>query len=122
MIPLVMTNRENNFKVAETLLRLALKAQSQCRTTLESLSAIKNPKSVAFIRQANVANNQQVNNESTPRARENTNAPNELNGVTYEQSMDARSPYKASKGNPKMAALGQIHRPNNTRRKSKSKS
>lgn len=39
----------------ETYMRLALKAQSQCRTTLESLALIKNPPSVAFVRQANIA-------------------------------------------------------------------
>jgi hypothetical protein len=50
---------------AETYMRLALKAQSQCRTTLETLAGIKNPASVTFVRQANVAHGpQQVNNES----------------------------------------------------------
>jgi hypothetical protein len=34
---------------------LALKAQSQCRATLETLAAIKNPQPVAFVRQANIA-------------------------------------------------------------------
>jgi len=43
-------------------LRLALKAQSQCRATLETLAVIKNPPNVAFVKQANIAHNQQVNN------------------------------------------------------------
>ena len=48
---------------AETYLRLALKAQSQCRTTLETLAAIKNPIAPTFVKQANIANGpQQVNN------------------------------------------------------------
>lgn len=43
-------------------MRIALKAQSQCRTTLETLSAIKNPP-VVFAKQANIAHGpQQVNN------------------------------------------------------------
>lgn len=47
----------------ETYLRLALKAQGQCRATLETLATIKNPAPVAFVRQANIANGpQQVNN------------------------------------------------------------
>ena len=47
----------------EANLRLALKAQSQCRATLETLTAIKNPESVAFVRQTNIAQGpQQVNN------------------------------------------------------------
>jgi hypothetical protein len=54
--------------------RLALKAQGQCRTTLETLAVIKNPPTV-FARQANIANGpQQVNNNvaiegAWPRAR-----------------------------------------------------
>lgn len=44
----------------ETYLRLALKAQSQCRATIETLATIKNPAPVAFVRQANVAGD--VNN------------------------------------------------------------
>lgn len=46
----------------EAHLRLAFKAQSQCRATLETLALIKNPAPVAFVRQQNVAVNQQVNN------------------------------------------------------------
>jgi len=30
-------------------------AQSQCRTTLEALAEIKNPRAVAFLKQANIA-------------------------------------------------------------------
>jgi hypothetical protein len=46
----------------ETYLRLALKAQSQCRATLETLAAIRNPQPVAFVRQANIAHGpQQLN-------------------------------------------------------------
>jgi hypothetical protein len=47
----------------EAYLRLGLKAQSQCRSTLETLVAIRSPGTVAFVRQANIANGpQQVNN------------------------------------------------------------
>ena len=47
----------------ETHLKLAFKAQSQCRTTLETLAEIKSPRSVAFVRQANTsAGPQQLNN------------------------------------------------------------
>lgn len=47
----------------DTFLRLALKAQNQCRSTLETLASIKNPSSVAFVRQTNIAHGaQQVNN------------------------------------------------------------
>lgn len=46
----------------ERYLRLAFKAQSHCRATVETLAAIKNPPTV-FAKQANIANGpQQVNN------------------------------------------------------------
>jgi hypothetical protein len=53
-------------KQFETHLRLALKAQAQCVRTLEVLAAIKNPQPVAFVKQANIAQNQQVNNGAVP--------------------------------------------------------
>jgi hypothetical protein len=50
----------NQFQVH---LSLALKAQAQSRATLEALAEIKNPRPVAFVKQANIANGpQQVNN------------------------------------------------------------
>lgn len=48
----------------ETYMRLALKAQAQCRATLETLAEVKSPKAATFVRQQNVAYQQQVNNES----------------------------------------------------------
>ena len=46
----------------QTLTGLAFKAQAQCRATIEALAEIKNPKPVAFVKQANIAHQQQVNN------------------------------------------------------------
>jgi hypothetical protein len=42
-------------------LRLGSKAQSQCRATVETLNLMKNPPSAMFVKQANLAINQQVN-------------------------------------------------------------
>lgn len=55
------TNAEyvNNFEI---FMKLALRAQSQCRSTLEALAEMKSPRNVAFVRQANIARHQQVNN------------------------------------------------------------
>lgn len=77
----------------DTYLKLGLRAQSQCRATLETLSEIKNPKSVAFVRQANIAGgHQQVNNgvstNNEPRAEENQNPPNELLEARHGERMD----------------------------------
>lgn len=53
----------------DLLLRMALKAQAQCRATLETLANIKNPP-VVFARQANInqGGQQQVNNAPPPAA------------------------------------------------------
>lgn len=70
---------------ADRYMRLALKAQSQCRATLETLAEIKAPRAVAFVRQANIANGpQQVNNgaaspsASHARTEEPATSPNGL--------------------------------------------
>ena len=58
-------NMGQHIGACETYLRLALKAQSQCRATLETLAEIKYPKAATFVRQQNVAYQQQVNNASS---------------------------------------------------------
>ena len=111
----------------ETYLRLALKAQAQCRTTLESLAEIKNPRAVAFVKQANIANgHQQVNNgvaasEPMPTGtREETKiTPVELledksGNVTR---LDARASGKAGRSDPTLEAVGAVHGTANGRRK-----
>ena len=50
----------------ETFLRLGLKAQAQCRATIQTLSDVKNP-SVVYARQANFSGgHQQINNNGVP--------------------------------------------------------
>jgi hypothetical protein len=59
-------NMGEHLDATERYMRLALKAQGQCRATLETLAAIKNPP-VVFARQANIAHGpQQVNNGAAP--------------------------------------------------------
>lgn len=60
-------NMGTHLGATESYLRLALKAQSQSRATVETLAAIKNPP-VVFARQANINNGgqQQVNNGAHP--------------------------------------------------------
>lgn len=62
-------NMGNNIDVAETYLRLAMKAQAQCRTSIETLMQMKNPPGVMFARQANISNGPQQVNNTTPAAR-----------------------------------------------------
>jgi hypothetical protein len=77
---------QEQMKHYETFLRLALKAQGQCRSTLETLAAIKNPP-VIFAKQANISNGHQQINNSTPvpatHAEEIKNQPNELLEVQH---------------------------------------
>ena len=55
-------NMGEHLGATETYLRLAFKAQAQCRSTLETLAEVKTPKAATFVRQQNVAYQQQVNN------------------------------------------------------------
>lgn len=83
----------------DDLTRIAFKAQSQCRTTLQTLGELVNPRSVAFIKQANMANGpQQVNNgatagregqaETQSRAKDFAGASNKLLEETGNERMD----------------------------------
>ena len=105
----------------DTYLRLALKAQGQCRATLETLANIKNPRPFAFVKQANIANGpQQVNNGNIdgdgtrPRAREqNENTQNELltdSRATHGNPMDSSAASAASTSNPNVATVETGHR------------
>ena len=87
-------NMGEHLGATETYLRLALKAQAQCRTAAQTLAEIKNPPQVAFVRQANIAHGpQQVNNGRSPgvtppapaRGGISTIRPNELLVVDHEQ-------------------------------------
>lgn len=95
----------------EQYMRLALKAQSQCRATLESLANIKNPP-IVYAKQANIANGpQQVNNGIQPqRAREIESEQTQLSGRSHELLPDTRASGDASRVNQEVEALGKIHR------------
>lgn len=106
-------NMGEYLQAAETYMRLALKAQSQCRATLETLATIKNPAPVAFVRQANIAHGpQQVNNAPPPsaasRARESEIAPNKLLEVTDGNRVDLGASSAAGHADPSLETLGAI--------------
>ena len=99
-------------------LKLAFRAQSQCRSTLEALAEIKQPRSATFVRQANIANGpQQVNNGNAAHAPDHVrapardsfeNQPNELitdERATYGNPMDTRSTAEASASDSSVEAL-----------------
>lgn len=72
-------HNQQYLKQFETYLRLAFKAQSQCRATLETLAALKNPP-VVFAKQANISNGHQQINNGVPatRTEKTQNQQNEL--------------------------------------------
>jgi hypothetical protein len=61
-------NMGEHLDATDRYMRLALRAQAQCRATLESLATIKNPP-VLFARQANIAHGPQQLNFGMPPAR-----------------------------------------------------
>lgn len=96
----------------EAFMRMALRAQSQCRATLETLAAIKNPP-IVYARQANVTTGpQQINNGTVAptRAQEIETEQTQLSGGTHELLPDARASGNASRVNPTLETLGEIDR------------
>jgi hypothetical protein len=51
-----------DFEQQERYMKLAFRAQSQARATLQTLAELKVPKQIAFVEQANIGNQVQVNN------------------------------------------------------------
>lgn len=90
----------------ESFLRLAYKAQSQCRSTLQTLSDIKNP-SVVYAKQANITNgNQQINNGvPAPRTQENKNYSNELLTELPNEALDNRRTGETISVNSELATM-----------------
>lgn len=100
-------------KTADLYMKLALRAQSQCRATAEALALLKNPQ--PYIRQANIGQAVQVNNGQAADFRSNTRTPaqareispqtNELISGGQHAAVDYRGASKAGRADPQMAAL-----------------
>ena len=114
-------NMSAHIGATETYMRLALKAQSQSRATVETLAAIKNPP-VVFARQANINNGgqQQVNNgaarNSTPASAHpgvSAFGPNELlEDRAYGcPQLDIRATATAGRTNQNLESVGTFNRP-----------
>ena len=106
-------SQQENMRHFESFLKLALRAQSQARATLEALAAIKNPPMV-FAKQANIAHgHQQVNNgiPMPPRAEQIESKPNELLEYGHGERLDARAAGTASGSDQTLAAVEVINRP-----------
>jgi hypothetical protein len=110
------SHKQETLKGIEVLLRLALKAQAQARSTAEALAEIKNPRPIQFVKQSNVTTGpQQVNNAyaGTP---SHTGIPTGAGNFQSEQNklleqqdgnyLDTRAQGTASRVNPHREAVG----------------
>ncbi len=107
------SHRQDTFKGIEVLMRLALKAQAQARSTAEALAVIKNP--MPYIKQANIAHgHQQVNNgtKTDQHAQAHTHAgnsetePNKLLEADHGPRLDIGAQAQAGRAGEAVAALG----------------
>jgi hypothetical protein len=110
--------KQETFKGIEVLMRLALKAQAQARSTAEALALLKNPQ--PYIRQANMTTGpQQVNNSYAVRhlqsgtqagAGDFESKPNKLLETDHGQRLDTRAQSAAGRANPNLATVEAVHR------------
>ena len=105
-----------HLKKLDLYMRLALRAQSQCRGTWVALATIRNPPIAGYVKQANIAHGpQQVNNvpcglNETPLARENKDLQKKLLEEINGDRLDFGTTCAASAVNPAMATVGKVDR------------
>lgn len=105
-------------EAAETYMKLALRAQSQCRSTLEALNEMKHPRHVSFVRQANIAGGHQQINNSVPNSQDTDsrtgkteNQPSKvLSEVMHGSQLDAGAPSTPIKSHTAVETLGVVNR------------
>ena len=104
--------KAQTLQAVQCMAQLALRSQAGCRSTLQTLADVKNPRQVAFIKQTNVAQTQQVNNGSPPSSRvENIQAsPNKLLAEEFHgrTKMDTRAKATAGQADPAMVAVDRV--------------
>lgn len=110
---------QNSREASVTLMGIAMKAQAQCRATVQTLVEIKNPRTTVFTKQANVnagPGNQQVNNgvplAHAPAREEAVPVPNKqlagevAHGGTILELGTARA---AGRSDQKLEPVGVVH-------------
>ena len=107
-------NMGEYMEAAEKYMKLALRAQSQCKGTLEALAELKKP---PFIKQTNIAHGPQQVNIHTPKNKEqlakNQKPPNELlekKEHEPDKRLDGGTPKEAVGVDQEMEAVGEIDR------------
>lgn len=112
--------KAQSLQAVQCLTQLALRSQAGSRSTLQTLADVKNPRQVAFVKQTNVANTQQVNNGVLPNSRGEKiqTSPNELlveesHGCT---TVDIRAKEEAGRADPAVVTMAEVDRPSKRRR------
>ncbi|QZA77289.1 hypothetical protein K4H28_13510 [Deefgea tanakiae] len=115
---------QHNLDTTERYMRMALKAQSQCRATIETLAEVKNPRVAVFANQANISNGaQQVNNGTQTPAHAHgamqpeKNMTNELLEYDDGKRLDSRTKSKTGRANQNVETMGKINGCTNRGRK-----
>lgn len=94
-------------------LKLALRAQNQSRATLQALGDLRTPRSHVFARQANVAQNQQINHTHATPADSSKFTPNAQNELLEDDSdgqrLDSRTEGSTGRGDPALEAVATGH-------------
>lgn len=114
-------NMGQHLDATEAYLRLALKAQAQSRATVQTLAEMKQPRTVAFVKQANIAQQQQVNNGvpvSHAPARETGKPANELlkdGRHEQQQRMVPGAQAAPAPGDSTLEAVGAVNRAEDAR-------
>lgn len=115
-------NMGQHLQATDTYWRLALKAQAQCRATLEALAEIRNPRPVAFVKQTNISGgHQQVNNGTVPQsgpvhaslhahARQNVSSQNELLEAHHGIELDTRAQSTSGGADPQVETVAAGYR------------
>jgi len=109
-------NIDDHLKGAEICLKLGLRAQSQCRSTIEAISAVKNPPMMGYVKQANITQGpQQVNNnqDNTSRAGEKQNPKNKLLEKQDGNQLDTGTTSESIGDDSAMETVGTINRAKN---------
>jgi len=116
------SRKQDTFKGIEVLLRLALKAQAQSRSTVEAIALLKNP--MPYIKQANMTTGpQQVNNTYAgasahsgiqSSAGNSQSEQSKLLEADHGQRLDIGAQAATGRGHQALEAVGAVHRANHT--------
>lgn len=94
----------------DSFMGMALRAQKQCRATIETLAVLKNPP-IVYAKQANVTTGPQQINNAVPlpsRTREIETEQTQLSRNNNELRTDTGTPARTSRINQEMETLGKI--------------